>query len=287
MRLTSTCRKLWSIHPDRVISSLVNEAETSTGLTPLHIAADWGALGAVQVLLEVGAELNAESKWLNTPLYHAVTPLNNTDEAVALHLIQGGADLERRNVWYETPAIKAAKFWRKQTLMALVNADVDINASNTNLESPAHWTAKMGNVVAFADLMHRGVDPCRVDTVGGFSAFHHAIEDSKFVSFLLNSNSSLEYSVCFPWHLYSGNQAAWLTTAYPLFRKRYGLEALQKFANLVPSDSQAPLCKGARVGAVLVMENLLELGVPIDLEGCPSGSALMAACEFGRKESVE
>ncbi|KAE9571360.1 hypothetical protein CGMCC3_g12668 [Colletotrichum fructicola] len=36
--------KLWSIHPDRVISSLVNEAETSTGLTPLHIAAKlWGS----------------------------------------------------------------------------------------------------------------------------------------------------------------------------------------------------------------------------------------------------
>lgn len=145
---------------------------------------------------------------------------------------------------------------------------------------------KQGSLVAFVDLVRQGADPYSVDMTG-CSAFHKAIEDTSFISFLLNSDLRLEDATSVSWNTTSRGRMAWLTTAYPLFRKRYGLRALGQFANLVPTDSQAPLCEAVKRGSISAMKNLLDLGAPIDLEGCPSGSALMAACRVGRKDLVK
>ncbi|KAK2760995.1 ankyrin isoform [Colletotrichum kahawae] len=277
---------LWSIHPDRVVSALIHEVDISTGWTPLHKAADQGALKAIKTLLESGADINAVDSKFQTPLHIAIASRRDIEEAVALHLIQEGANLERRDFSSKTPAIKAAAFRRTRTLAALVNANVDIHVTEHYLKTTLHYLVREGSVMAFADLIYRGADPYRMD-MDGCSAFNQAIKDPSFISFLLNSNLRLEDSAPLPWDCWYENEAAWLTTAYPLFRKRYGLQELGHFANLAPADGQTPLCKAAKRGSVLAVENLLELGAHIDQEGCLSGSALMAACEFGRKDLVK
>lgn len=275
------------MHPDGVVSALVNEVNASTGCTPMHSAARCGALKAVQVLLRSGADIDAvESVWLQAPIHVAIASDLDLEETVALHLIQEGANLERRDFRCETPALRAAETKRTRTLSALINANVDINVTDDCSRTIPHFLVQRESVTAFADLVYRGVNSHRMD-MAGVSAFHEAIENASFISFLVNSELRLEDSSPFPWHLFSENRTSWLTTMYPLLRKRYGLQAFRKFTNLVPTASQAPLCKASKRGLVLVMESLLELGAPIDLEGCSSGSALMAACEFGRKTSVE
>ncbi|KAK8174986.1 hypothetical protein IWX90DRAFT_496633, partial [Phyllosticta citrichinensis] len=56
------------------------------------------------------------------------------------------------------------------------------------------------------------------------------------------------------------------------------LELWQKISHLF----QASL-----MGKIDAMETLLEYGVDIDANGCPDGSALMAACSTGRLESAQ
>lgn len=266
----------------------MNEVEESTGWTPLHAAASRGVLETAQILLQSGADINAvHPNTLQTPLHIAITFDRNTEETMALYLIQEGADLERRDAWSKTALIAAANCKRMRTISALINSKADIHGTNIFCRSILQSLVQKGSVMAFADLIQRGVDLHRRDLVG-CSPFHEATGDTSFISLLLNSNVHLEDSSLFSCiHTLSTSQMAWLTSVYPLFRKRYGFRALRKFANLAPTDSQAPLCEVAKLGSVLAMENLLELGAPIDLDGCHSGSALMAACEFGRKGSVK
>ncbi|KAH0428633.1 hypothetical protein CcaCcLH18_08899 [Colletotrichum camelliae] len=278
---------LWSMHPDKVVSALVNEVDSSTGWTPLHEAAGCGSLETVQILLQSGADLNAlHPEHFQTPLRQAILSDDDIEEAVALYLIQEGADLEQRDAWGDTPAIDAANYKRTRTLSALISANLDINVMDSYHRTLLHLLVNKGSVMAFADLIHRGADPHKGD-VAGCSAFHKAIEDASFIPFLLNSNIRFEDATPFSWMSTSNSQIAWITTAYPLFRKRYGFRALGQLANVVPAGIQAPLCEAVKRGSVPATKNLLDLGAPIDLEGCPSGSALMAACEFGRKDLVK
>lgn len=79
---------------------------------------------------------------------------------------------------------------------------------------------------------------------------------------------------------------AWLTCHYSLFLRKLGLERLRKLAHLEPSDSWAPLCIYASLGDIIAVTNLLELGASLEFEGCPSGSALMAACSAWQLQTV-
>ncbi|KAK2773909.1 ankyrin repeat protein [Colletotrichum kahawae] len=53
-----------------------------------------------------------------------------------------------------------------------------------------------------------------------------------------------------------------------------------------PNDAWSPLCHAAAIGNIEIMQNLLSMGSHIDFEGCPEGSALMAASHAGILESV-
>ena len=65
-------------------------ATTTTGVTPLHLAAKSGSVGAVEVLIEVGADIEVrESAWGQTPLIFAAG--FNRLEAVEA-LLERGAD---------------------------------------------------------------------------------------------------------------------------------------------------------------------------------------------------
>ncbi|KAK8032694.1 ankyrin [Apiospora arundinis] len=71
-----------------------------------------------------------------------------------------------------------------------------------------------------------------------------------------------------------------------LARRRYKQESLTKFVDISPCNSWSPLCRAAANGLLSLMDNLLGLGAQLDTDGCPLGSAMMAACEYGRESSV-
>jgi ankyrin repeat protein len=72
--------------------------------TPLHVACIWGDLGAVELLLESGADPDAAGDLGCTPLYHAV---NFGFVRCAGRLLQAGASPDALNELNTTPRGKA------------------------------------------------------------------------------------------------------------------------------------------------------------------------------------
>jgi ankyrin repeat protein len=72
-----------------------NQADKN-GWTPLHVAAQECSLEAVQALLAVGANIDAQDSDGNTPLSNAVFRYTGDGSVVAV-LLESGADAERSN----------------------------------------------------------------------------------------------------------------------------------------------------------------------------------------------
>jgi ankyrin repeat protein len=91
---------------DRLREALSKGADVSArdddGFTPLHLAAQQGAVGATALLLDHGAEVDAVNKHGNTPLFTAV--FNSRGEGTIIGLLrEHGADAFKANVHGQTP----------------------------------------------------------------------------------------------------------------------------------------------------------------------------------------
>lgn len=85
---------------------------TLKGATLLHVAAEYGSLEAVKLLLDRGADVNARAALDvsgvggQTPIFHAVTQFYDAGLPVSRLLLERGADLSVRTklpAYYETP----------------------------------------------------------------------------------------------------------------------------------------------------------------------------------------
>lgn len=97
-------------------------AEDMTGRTPLHIAAENPEL--VRLLIENGAEVNNRSVFRTTPLHHAV----ESEESVRL-LVEAGANVNAEDAFGRTPidlAVSELFFSDDSTVISLL---VDAGAS--------------------------------------------------------------------------------------------------------------------------------------------------------------
>jgi ankyrin repeat protein len=100
---------------------------TSFGWSALHLAAFSGVPGAVQLLLDHGADLQARSrnKFKNTPLQVALLP---GQLATTKLLLERGADPRVRQAHGFTPLHEAALLGRRDLVDLLLAAGTEINA---------------------------------------------------------------------------------------------------------------------------------------------------------------
>jgi ankyrin repeat protein len=101
--------------------------------TPLHMATEWPK--HVELLLQLGADVNAVTEIGRTPLHCAVT----YGHLLSLQLLlKAGADTEMRNFGSgSTPLLLAAWYCRSKYLQMLLEAGADISARTHDGESVA------------------------------------------------------------------------------------------------------------------------------------------------------
>ena len=118
---------------------------------PLHIAARYGYLDVVRLLLEYGAEVDVNDVDANTPLHEA---LNYGQAEAAAFLIAAGADVNRaRNQPgnpAETPLLMVVKSHEYDTdakvrlIQTLADAGADVNTTNTVGDTPVLAAVRYG-----------------------------------------------------------------------------------------------------------------------------------------------
>jgi ankyrin repeat protein len=129
--------------------------ETIIGQTPLHLAARRGHEAAVRILLDRGANIEAQSIWSETPL---VLASEHGHEAVVRILLDRGANIETRSTWLETPLVVAAKHGHEAVVRILLDRGANIETRSTCSETPLVVAANHGHVAVVRILLDRGAN---------------------------------------------------------------------------------------------------------------------------------
>ncbi|OTA68784.1 ankyrin [Hypoxylon sp. EC38] len=257
---------------------------------PLHVAVNNGNLDIVNYLLENGADINAVNKHSQTPLHIATSSDAKGIEKVIGTLINYGAELNFRDRHGWTPLMLAASKCRSNLVEALLSAGADPSVLSHRFEnalslSASYHCSEPSQIRTFVTLLTTGLDPRQIDGYG-VSTIQYAMGEDLLASVILNSDYDVKKTGPLPWGMERFYDLSWLTTTFPMFRKKIPIDDLRRIANIEPNGCWSPLCISASRGVLTMMENLLILGANMEFEGCPEGTALMAACHAGRLESV-
>ncbi|KAK7460088.1 hypothetical protein Landi51_00337 [Colletotrichum acutatum] len=268
------------------------------GKTPLHWAASMSNVPTAQLLIDNGANIEAKDDLGLTPLLVSVMASASVQQsAVVRVLLQAGSNINCRDNDGSTPIAEACKHGDPSVISALMSRGSDVLVRDRRGRNVLHClffgreTVEENSVrpALFIKLNRMGVNPFELD-IFGCSALHLIIHDKSMTSFVLNENMRIQDERPMPWsHLFlarNATNATCLTTAFGLYRRKLSTEKFRTFLNLEDVSIRNPLCFAASRGRIQAMENILSLGSLIDFEGCPEGSALMAASNAGNLESV-
>jgi ankyrin repeat protein len=159
---------------------------TIEGVTPLMLAAEYGELEAVQVLVQHGARVDAKDGLFGqTPLMHAA---EGGHARVARHLLEHGASVEARDTRGETALCIAAQCARAEdapgyqapqpagpcVAEVLLAHEADVNTTPGksfgnevgDTRTPLHWAAEGGGTITVKALLAAGADLNAKDGAG-------------------------------------------------------------------------------------------------------------------------
>ncbi|RYP70906.1 hypothetical protein DL771_005156 [Monosporascus sp. 5C6A] len=127
------------------------------GETALILAAKQGHEAVARLLLDRGAEVNAKSinSISETALIGAV---RQGHEAVARLLLDRGADINAEYWNYQTPLMLAAFEGHEAVVRLLLNCGADVNTKNPYHQTPLMLAAKQGHEAVVRLLLDRGAD---------------------------------------------------------------------------------------------------------------------------------
>ncbi|KAK1705981.1 ankyrin repeat-containing domain protein [Colletotrichum lupini] len=270
------------------------------GTTPLHWAASMNNVSTVQLLIDSGADLEATDDKGWTPLLVSIkAPATFDLSAVVRALLESGSDPKCRDNNGVTPIAEACTQGNPRVISALMDRGPDVHVEDYAKRNVLHRLftrdetdeTNVARPALFIKLTRMGVNPHKLDMFG-CSALHLSIFHKSMVALLLNGDLQIQDERPIPWStMFLGRDAtneaaACLTTAFRMYRRKLSTEKLRTLLNLEAGGFWNPLSFAASRGQIQVMKNILSLGIPIDFEGCPEGSALMAASSAGVLKSV-
>jgi hypothetical protein len=227
----------------------------------------------------------------DTPLCCTARLEGEVSSSIAELLIKNGAAVDSPG--FSTPLVLAVGFGGFELAQTLIKASTSLKISAYWGPSPLHVASLRGGreggySTLFSDLLRRGFDP-HYDAFGpelSISAIHIAMCHRHFTALLLNSDLRVGDSGPFPSTKLIIRGYAWLTDSFRFYRRKIEPGQLRTLMNMEHGNGWTLLCRTASVGLLAEMRTLISMGAKLDYEGCPLGSALIAACEAGRLESI-
>jgi ankyrin repeat protein len=125
------------------------------GSTPLHHAAAFGNVGAIQVLLKAGADVNARNNRGATPLHWSAADAEKTRL-----LLDKGARINTQTETGRTALyLAASQSGREDVVRVLLDGGADPNLSTLPGRTPLMAASAEGEVTAMQLLLEKGANP--------------------------------------------------------------------------------------------------------------------------------
>ena len=166
------------------------EARDSYHNTPLHETTIYGQKDALNLLLDYGAEVDAENFDSNTPLYLAVS---YSREHLVSTLLERGANVDQHCIDHWSALHKAADNGHIPIAQTLLNHGANILGRSVKGLIPLHRAAGRGHV-QMVQLLLRHESPIDTTTWDGWTPLHGASSSGQVdvVEILLNSNAAVD-----------------------------------------------------------------------------------------------
>lgn len=158
---------------------LRNGYEHPYGNTPLIMACDIGNKYAVRLLVENGADVNAQDNMGLSSLHMLCTHVSHPVTIAAL-LIENGADIEIKDQMGSTPLLFACVYGNMEMVKLLVDSGADIHTTDMNGDTCLH---SCDDVDIIHYLLEKGLDPNTENNEGNtpvYSIFARSIEFEYF-----------------------------------------------------------------------------------------------------------
>ncbi len=246
----------------------------------IHEAAERGDMAVLQKLLQADpSRLNAPGDKGRTPLHLAA--FNGNTGAVEF-LIQQGADVNQRETFYDlTPLHMAAWKGHAAAVGLLLDAGADLTAREKDNETPLYYAATSDSTETVDLLLAKGADLNDTESKAGNTVLSLAIErgQNKTAEHLIHKGADVQVEQDRGTLLHL---AAWRGTQ-PLIdllvSKGLAVDAANKFGI-------TPLFLAGRVGNAEAVKALLARGARTDLRDGDGRTPLLGAVMNGHKEVV-
>jgi len=160
------------------------------GETPLHLAAESGEQKVVKALLDAGADPNAKPKFARTPL-HRATEAGHV-AVVRMLLLAADTDPNARNIVGRTALHLAAQLGHVEIAELLIGSGADVNARTDQGGRPLHVASWQGQLALAAKLLASGADLHAKDDYGRTPLTCAIIAGQKEVALYLLKNGGKE-----------------------------------------------------------------------------------------------
>ncbi|XP_029036124.1 uncharacterized protein LOC117603560 isoform X4 [Osmia lignaria lignaria] len=178
------------------------DAQDNEGNTPLHVATRTRHTAIAQLLLKAGANTELTDEMGFTPLHVAAS---QGCKGILDSMIQHGAALNKQCKYGNTPLHLACQNNEVETVEILINKGVDLNCLNSRLQSPIHIAAEMGHtdicellLAAGANIEQReqsGRTPLYIAARGSFTAIVDMIIKTARLDYPTPEDSTVEKEI--------------------------------------------------------------------------------------------
>jgi ankyrin repeat protein len=242
--------------------------------TPLHLAAQEGNQELVELLLDKGADIDAQDQYHFTPLHLA--SYEGRLEVVQT-LLTKGANKNARDIGGGTPLCIGAQCNKTEIVRVLINNGVDVNISENYKRTPLYWLANFGQRDLAKLIIEKGADVNASSKIG-FTPLHAAAKKgyNGMVELLIKKGAEVNAKDDF-----LGRTPLHLTCFFGHPKVIDLLTANGADVNIKNKVGESPIHVAAMHGQLEVIQRLLENGAKINETDKDGKSAVQVAISRG------